>query len=39
MRRVAERALWRRVLAFLFVDNRQEGHAPTAIESVAEGIV
>jgi hypothetical protein len=38
MRRVAERAIQRKKPAFLFVNNRLEGQAPTAIEAVAEGL-
>jgi hypothetical protein len=36
MRRVAERAMRRKKPAFLFVNNRLEGHAPTTIEAIAE---
>ncbi|MHC5539155.1 DUF72 domain-containing protein [Singulisphaera rosea] len=35
LRRIAERALTLRKPAFLFVNNRLEGHSPTTIESVA----
>jgi hypothetical protein len=38
MRRVAERSLQRKEPAFLFVNNRLEGHAPTTIEAVADAI-
>jgi uncharacterized protein YecE (DUF72 family) len=38
MRRIAERAIQRKEPAFLFINNRLEGHAPTTIEAVAEGI-
>jgi uncharacterized protein YecE (DUF72 family) len=38
MRRVAERAMSRRMFAILFINNRLEGHAPTTIEAVADGI-
>jgi uncharacterized protein YecE (DUF72 family) len=36
MRRIAERAQQTRRPAFLFVNNRLEGHAPTTIEAVAD---
>jgi uncharacterized protein YecE (DUF72 family) len=39
MRRVAERAMTRRMFALLFINNRLEGNAPTTIEDVAERIV
>jgi hypothetical protein len=39
MRRVAERAMLRRMFAILFINNRLEGHAPTTIEAVVEGLV
>jgi hypothetical protein len=39
MRRVAERALLRRMFAILFVNNRLEGNAPSTIEGVVEGLV
>ena len=38
MRRVAERAIQGKKPAFVFVNNRLEGHAPTTIEAVADGI-
>jgi hypothetical protein len=38
MRRVAERAMQRKEPAFVFVNNRLEGHAPTTIEAVADAI-
>jgi hypothetical protein len=38
IRRVAERAIERKEPAFVFVNNRLEGHAPTTIEAVADGI-
>ena len=38
MRLIAERAVQRKKPAFLFVNNRLEGHAPTTIEAVAAGI-
>jgi uncharacterized protein YecE (DUF72 family) len=38
MRRIAERAMQRKKPAFLFVNNRLEGHAPTTIEAVADAI-
>jgi len=36
MSRIAKRAIAKRRPAFLFVNNRLEGHAPTTIESVAD---
>jgi uncharacterized protein YecE (DUF72 family) len=36
LRQIAERARQRREPAFLFVNNRLEGHAPTTIESVVD---
>ena len=36
MRRIAEEARRRSIPAFLFVNNRLEGHAPTTIEDVAD---
>jgi hypothetical protein len=36
MQRIAERSLQRKKPAFLFVNNRLEGHAPSTIEAVAE---
>jgi uncharacterized protein YecE (DUF72 family) len=36
MGRIAERANRRKTPAFLFVNNRLEGHAPTTIEAVAD---
>jgi uncharacterized protein YecE (DUF72 family) len=38
MRRVAERAMERQKPAYVFVNNRLEGHAPTTIEAVAESL-
>jgi hypothetical protein len=38
MSRIAERARKVRKPAFLFVNNRLEGHAPTTIEAVVETI-
>ncbi len=38
MRRVAERAMESQKPAFVFVNNRLEGNAPTTIEAVLEGI-
>lgn len=38
MRRLIERALYRRNPAFLFVNNRLEGNAPATIEAVVEGL-
>jgi uncharacterized protein YecE (DUF72 family) len=38
MREIAARAKKMRKPAFLFVNNRLEGHAPTTIESVADGL-
>jgi uncharacterized protein YecE (DUF72 family) len=38
MRRVAERAIEKEEPAFVFVNNRLEGHAPSTIEAVADGI-
>jgi uncharacterized protein YecE (DUF72 family) len=38
MRRVAERAMEEQKRAFVFVNNRLEGNAPTTIEAVADGI-
>jgi hypothetical protein len=39
MRRLAERAIQRKRPAFLFMNNRLEGHAPTTVEAVADAIV
>jgi hypothetical protein len=39
MGRIAERAIRRKKPAFLFVNNRLEGHAPTTIEAVADQLV
>jgi hypothetical protein len=36
MRRVAERAMSRRMFALLFINNRLEGNAPSTIEGVVE---
>jgi uncharacterized protein YecE (DUF72 family) len=36
MRRIAQRAMHERKNAFLFVNNRLEGHAPSTIEAVVE---
>ena len=36
MRQIAERSLQRKKPAFLFVNNRLEGHAPSTIQAVAE---
>jgi hypothetical protein len=38
MRRVAERAVEAQKPAFVFVNNRLEGNAPTTIEAVADSI-
>jgi uncharacterized protein YecE (DUF72 family) len=38
LRKVAERAIARKQRAFVFVNNRLEGHAPSTIEAVAESI-
>ncbi len=38
LRRVAERAIERKQRAFVFVNNRLEGHAPSTIEAVADHI-
>ena len=38
LRSIARRSIERKVPAFLFVNNRLEGHAPTTIEAVVEGI-
>jgi uncharacterized protein YecE (DUF72 family) len=38
MRRIVERALKTRTVAFVFVNNRLEGNAPSTIESVVEQI-
>jgi hypothetical protein len=38
MRRVAERAIELKEPAFVFVNNRLEGHAPSTIEAVVDGI-
>ena len=38
MRKIAERSQRQRRPAFLFVNNRLEGHAPTTIESVVQEI-
>ena len=38
MRRVAERAIEKKAPAFVFVNNRLEGHAPSTIEAVVESI-
>jgi uncharacterized protein YecE (DUF72 family) len=37
MARIAEQAIHRKKPAFLFVNNRLEGHAPTTIEAVVDG--
>jgi uncharacterized protein YecE (DUF72 family) len=37
MGRIAEQAIQRKKPAFLFVNNRLEGHAPTTIEAVVDG--
>ena len=39
MRRVAERSRKKRIPAFLFVNNRLEGNAPSTIEAVVQGLV
>ncbi len=39
MQRIAERARQLRRPAFLFVNNRLEGNAPTTIESVVDKII
>jgi uncharacterized protein YecE (DUF72 family) len=39
MRQIAEGAMRRKKPAFLFVNNRLEGHAPTTIEAVADTIL
>jgi uncharacterized protein YecE (DUF72 family) len=38
MRRIAEQAIARKKPAYLFINNRLEGNAPTTIEAVVEGI-
>jgi uncharacterized protein YecE (DUF72 family) len=38
LRRIAGRAIERRRPAFLYVNNRLEGHAPTTIEAVVDGL-
>jgi hypothetical protein len=38
MQDIARRSLQRKKPAFLFVNNRLEGHAPTTIEVVADGL-
>jgi hypothetical protein len=39
MAEIARRSRARRAPAFLFVNNRLEGHAPTTIESVADRLL
>jgi hypothetical protein len=34
MRRITERSIERKIWAFLFINNRLEGHAPTTIEAI-----
>jgi hypothetical protein len=38
MRRIAQRAIQTRKSAFIFVNNRLEGNAPSTIEAVVEGV-
>jgi hypothetical protein len=38
MQEIARRSLQRKKPAFLFVNNRLEGNAPTTIEAVVDGL-